>query len=357
MSSHPANSGGSATATPFQKPNRLHTARRRGFTMVEILVVFVVIGILLALTLPAIRNARDVARRTHCLNNLRQLGMAFHAYHGEYRQFPPPYVAVRKQIIPQYIGIPGEVDDPNVHTYGEFLLPWLDQAPLYNRIDFQQPYFAPVDLTSIGLPRYLFDNQSVVSTRLPVFLCPSFRREENPHAYTWTDLGVPIPSRFGGNDYGPSNGVMKESGLMDFVRPQTTPINDGILTNNHPSNGLEDIADGASSTALMWEIAGRPWVWTLGIEQNDVQTGGGGWADILNAENWFAGFSYTGTTGKATCVINCSNQAESGVYSFHTGGVNFLLCDGSARFLGENTSIDIFVNLVTFRGGGVVGDF
>ncbi len=100
----------------------------------------------------------------------------------------------------------------------------------------------------------------------------------------------------------------------------------------------------------MWEIAGRPTVWNSGTMTNS-QTGGGGWTEILNAENWFGGTAPDG------CAINCTNRAETGAYSFHPGGINFLLCDGSSRFLSENTSATIFVRLVTYRGGEAVGEY
>jgi prepilin-type N-terminal cleavage/methylation domain-containing protein/prepilin-type processing-associated H-X9-DG protein len=329
---------------------------RRGFTIIELLVSITVIGILMALLLPAVQMAREASRRAQCLNNLRQIGLAFHNYHGTHGQFPPTYVAVRHQILPQFVGIPGEVDDFNVHTYGEFLLPDLDQVPLYNRINFQQPYFAPIDLTSIGLSRYTADNQSAVATPLAVFLCPSSPRDENPHAFTLTELPMPIPGRYGGNDYGPSNGVKRGTGLMTFADPQAIDVANGILTNNHLHNGLVEATDGAASTALMWEIAGRPAVWNRGKREAASTTGGGGWADFVNAENWFGGSGPAGT-GSGPCAINCTNRAETGVYSFHPGGINFLLCDGSARFLSENTSAQVFVNLVTCHGGVPVGDY
>lgn len=325
--------------------------RPRGFTLIELLVVISVIAVLVALLLPAVQRAREAARRAQCVNNLHQMGMAFHNYHSTYNQFPPVYVAVRKSKIPQPYGIEGTYDDPNIHTYNEFLLPFLDQAALYNRIDFTAPYFSPVDMTPIGLSRYTADNRSVISTSLPVFLCPSAPRTDNSFNSTFSGFQMPITCRFGATDYGPSNGVTRGSSLMNLSLQSTTDIADGVLSNNYPHNGLRDVIDGTSSTALMWEIAARPTVWNRGKRQDGAQTAGGGWAELLNAENWFGGSPGDG------CAINCTNKAETGVYSFHTGGVNFLLCDGSVRFLGENTSLAVFVNLVTYKSGTVVGEF
>jgi len=87
------------------------------------------------------------------------------------------------------------------------------------------------------------------------------------------------------------------------------------------------------------------------------QTGGGGWADVLNAENWFGGSSANGTTVGGPCAINCTNKYGTGVYSFHPLGVNLLLTDGSVQFLSENTEIGVFVSLVTIQGGTYVEPF
>ena len=339
----------------FRTPEQISLCRRNqraaGFTIIELLVSIAIISLLIAMLLPAVQMSREAARRTQCLNNLRQIGLAFHNYHDNFKQFPPVYVAVRNTVLPQSIGIEGTYDDANIHTYGEFLLPYLEQAAIYNRISFEAPYFSPVDLSPIGLPNYTVDNQSVIANPLSVFMCGSSPRPANIFESTWTELPIPVPCRFGATDYGPSSGVIRGSALMNLSLQPTSEIADGIMSNNHLNNGLRDVTDGSSSTALMWEIAGRPALWGRGGAPSGSQTVGGGWADIQNAENWFGG------TAPGGCAINCSNANGTGVYSFHKGGVNFLLCDGSARFLGENTSPAVFVNLVTYKSGTIVGEF
>ena len=125
---------------------------RRAFTIVGALVSIAVIGVLVALLLPAVQSARETARRLQCTNNLKRLGVAFHSYHDAMRQFPPAYVAVYDVILPNWLGIKGAYDDINVHTYGDFLLPFFEQGSIIRGIDFRQPYFAPVDVSSMGLP-------------------------------------------------------------------------------------------------------------------------------------------------------------------------------------------------------------
>lgn len=321
---------------------------RPAFSLVELLVAISCITILLSLLVPAIQSARENARRTTCINNLRQLGISFQVYHDLERQLPPVYLATRKEtgsVLPQFFGTAtGDADDINVHTYAERLLPYLENENIYERIDFSQPLFAPVDLTSIGLPNYTADNQSVMAEPIAVFLCPSTPRAEKVHTDTWDDIGVTIEFKTGANDYGPSSGIGHL--LRPFAAPEEATLPEGVLSNNHPDLSLGDITDGLSNTALMWEIAGRPDLYEYGKDTGG-KTKGGGWADALNAENWFIGYS---TTDGDVCAINCTNAAESGVYSFHPGGVNVLLCDGSVHFLGEKASIKTFVSLVTYQG-------
>jgi prepilin-type N-terminal cleavage/methylation domain-containing protein/prepilin-type processing-associated H-X9-DG protein len=328
---------------------RCHSGQRLAFTMIELLVTIAIIGLLAALLLPAVQAAREAARRTQCQSNLRQLGIAFHNYYDGCRQLPPTYVAAHHTVLPTWLGKPGRFDDANIHTYGEFLLPYLEQSAISKRIDFTQPYFSPADLTSIGLPKYAADNQSVVGVALAVFLCPSAPRGANPYSGTWTEFPIPIPFRAGGNDYGPSNGILKSppGGIWDFASAEAVP--DGVMSDNNMSTKFRDVTDGTTQTALMWEIAGRPDLYQGGKKVGT--TTGGGWTDVGNAENWFHGSSYDGTTLPGPCAINCTNGAQMGVYSFHPGGVHVLLADGSVQFLNENVNVSVFVRLVTLQGG------
>jgi prepilin-type N-terminal cleavage/methylation domain-containing protein len=329
---------------------------RRGFTMIELLVSVGIIGLLVALLLPAVQAARESARRTQCRNNLRQLGLAVHNYSDAFRQLPPAYVAVHHSAIPCFIGIYGQHDDANIHTYGEFLLPYLEQNNVYKQIDFTQPYFAPADLRAIGLPQYSADNQSAVGVALSLFVCPSTpSRTANPFSDKWTELGIPVSFRAGANDFGPSTGIPRASPLLTLAPAQSGgPTAFGVMSNDFPNTKFRDVTDGTTQTALMWEIAGRPDLYVGG--QKTGKTPGGGWADIENAENWFSGSDSRGAQG-GSCAINCTNANGTGVYSFHPGGVHVLLTDGSVNFLSENVDIGIFVCLVTYQGGVPVNAF
>jgi hypothetical protein len=324
-------------------------SRLPAFTTIELLVSIAIIAVLLALILPAVQAAREAARRVSCRNNLHQLGVGFHNYHDAFRQLPPVYVAVHRSVVPRFIGVTGSYDDLNIHTYGEFLLPYLEMAAISRQVDEKQPYFAPADLSIIGLPNYTAANQSAVGVALPIFVCPATPWSPNPYDDTWADLTIPIAFRTGRNDYGPSNGIFGTSELLALAPKQGGALATGVLANDNPSTRFRDVTDGLAQTALMWEIAGRPDLYIAGKKAGKTQ--GGGWSDILNAENWFQGSQPGGAVLNGPCAINCTNAAEAGVFSFHPSGVNVLLTDGAVRFLSDNVDVGIFVGLVTYQGG------
>ena len=131
---------------------------QRGLTLVELLVVIAVIGVLVALLLPAVQAAREAARRTSCLNNLRQMGIATHNHHDAQGAFPPGGVEHRWMINPQTgrrYGAAGRQ-----LAWSVFLLPYLEQEPLFGRLDIKKPFDAP-------------ENAEGAATILSVYVCPS----------------------------------------------------------------------------------------------------------------------------------------------------------------------------------------
>lgn len=338
--------------------------RSRGFTLIELLVVIAIIAVLIALLLPAVQQAREAARRIQCRNNMKQMGLAFHSYHDSYGQFPPGYLFVNGGgNLPMNYGIDGGVDDANLHNYAEFLLPFLEQAAIYNLINFRQPNMAPVDLTSFTLPNYaVSDNQNVLNQVIPTFVCPSASVPQQKVAYT-EFLTIPVNYSTGRSDYSPSCGIWQEL-ILDQVpengKGQSGSYRgEGVLSGKKTRNGVKQITDGTSNTILMYELAGRPGLWRVGRKVSDTSNDkGAGWTHIDHAENWMGGSLFDGTSpGLGTCLVNCTNQSGTGMYSFHSGSVTILLCDGSSRSIGSNLSLKTLVNLVSYRGGGSVGEF
>ena len=144
---------------------QLHARKKSGFTLIELLVVIAIIAILIALLLPAVQQAREAARRSQCKNNLKQLGLALHNYHDVHKQFPPACI---------YTGTGADAGQPNFDssryadgrsdgwgaTWVVLTLPFFDQAPAYNRMDFNQNARASV-------------NEAITSKPMTALLCPS----------------------------------------------------------------------------------------------------------------------------------------------------------------------------------------
>src|SRR3954471_16543891 len=131
------------------------TARRRGFTLIELLVVIAIIAVLAGLLLPAVQKVREAAARTACANNLKQIGLALHHHHDAYRRFPPGRGAPL----------------PVVFSAHAYLLPFLEQEGLKNRIDFSAP---PTTFSVAGGPTYDGSaNFPAATAVVKTFLCPS----------------------------------------------------------------------------------------------------------------------------------------------------------------------------------------
>jgi prepilin-type N-terminal cleavage/methylation domain-containing protein/prepilin-type processing-associated H-X9-DG protein len=328
-------------------------SRKRGFTLIELLVVIAIIAVLIALLLPAVQQAREAARRTQCKNNLKQMGLAFFNYESTVQQYPPAYIFLIGPVISAVTGSSqnSATDDFNIHGYTEFILPYLDQANVYNQINFSQPYGAPQNIGAIipGFPNYTANNEAAIQQAIPAFICPSTSRNANPFVVT-DALGLTNLS--GAMDYSPYGGI--DGALATFVNLGSSP--DGILSDNNISVRVGDVIDGTSNTLLLVELAGRNDLYRQGKLVTVNGTTGGAWADVANYEQWFAGSSFDGTT-TGICMVNCTNAAETGFYSFHTGGVNVLMADGTVRFISQNTNVVTLARLGGYKDGGVVGAF
>lgn len=310
-----------------------------GFTLVELLVVIAIIGILVALLLPAVQSAREAARRTKCMNNLKQIGLSILNYESSHREFPHGRWNINRNDKGKH-DVPDRPVAKSVDQSWQVLaLPYAEEQSIANLYREDLPWFST-------------ENRQVVTHGIELFICPStetaarsdemFRSELKPHA----------------GDYGSTNGVGK--GAWDFVQQQLGPYPGnqgggddhpqvvGVLSkvwHKKPCR-VSQITDGTSSTLMIAEDAGRPTLWTGG-KPGDAQGGqrnvgaGSGWAD-----------PDSGFTVNTQPIVNRHNDAE--IYSFHPGGAHVLFADGHVQLLHESLDTVTGIALVTRAGGEVV---
>ena len=297
---------------------------RRAFTLIELLVVIAIIAILIGLLLPAVQKVREAAGRPKCPNNLKQIGLACHNYHGIHDGFPPGRVI--GPFAP--FNVPADVE----HGSFPFFLPFIEQDNLAGRYRYDVSWFHP-------------DNQPAVTTQLKLAQCPSAA----PNRVVTGGRGLGYGGRAACADYAPIRIVdqtLVNSGLVDKVA-----VYQGSMCTNFMGNIDRDIPDGLSTSILFGEVAGRPDAYVAGRKvpgRDEVL--GGPWAALENGLV-VKGFAFDGTTSPGRCAINCNNQD---VYSFHPGGANILFADGHVRFVSASIDIREFVKMVTRSGGEVV---
>jgi prepilin-type N-terminal cleavage/methylation domain-containing protein/prepilin-type processing-associated H-X9-DG protein len=324
--------------------NRPRQSRPAGFTLIELLVVIAIIAVLIALLLPAVQAAREAARRASCTNNLKQIGLALLNYEQAIGSFPPGYVSSVDRTILNACDLDAEnassVDLGSGWAWGSMILPFMEQQPVYNSINF-------------NLSVAYHQNDTVSLTALTVYICPSDPGPSTIPVYadppdpaqpgTYTDSN--IVDTLSRGDYVGMYGIGElcaNSGANDVANNNGTNdplgIHAGIFYRNSATK-IAAITDGTSNTIAVGErshnLSYVTWVarsiggW-LGV--TPPSEGGSDKFNPSPEECWTQVMGPCGLEDGLRTINNPEAHVED-YWSMHPGGINALFGDGSVHFL------------------------
>ena len=295
------------------------TIKSSGFTLVELLVVIAIIGILVGLLLPAVQSAREAARRMSCQNNLKQMGLALHNYHGVFNSLPPGWA--------DWDGLYSAPVTLRAAQANVAILPFMEQTNVERAYDSRLPWNHA-------------DNLILANMMPTVYVCPS-----SPGG------GDPGPEGFQTSDYA-------------YVRSASDWYahlgSEHAMFEINKFRRFRDVTDGLSNTLMQYESAGRTESYVYG-----VRTAAPAWWDAANRAwtgnfnaSWFypAEFTLDPAGGEPAVnwfvgsrIINTHNWNSP--YSFHPQGILINLGDGSVQFLSESVSVEVINALTSINGG------
>jgi prepilin-type N-terminal cleavage/methylation domain-containing protein/prepilin-type processing-associated H-X9-DG protein len=341
---------------------------KRGFTLIELLVVIAIIAVLIALLLPAVQSAREAARRSQCVNNLKQIGLAMHNYHSAIDRFP---MGKSKGL-------------NNVGSYGGWtdwsavamMLPYMEQNAVYNSINF---YF----LGGYDIAGNI--NSTAYNTKLNGMLCPSDGNagsgigNNNTNSYrgsigTTTDVN----QYYNGNSTG-AFAYLSCYGIRDIIDGTSSTIAFseslvGPATTNPGQRGNAVTGVGGASGGQFYDASGPPnspnntavLAALVACGQANVagtnvtNSTGNRWGWGAMAESLFNTVATPNDKNKFNaCRVGCGGCGpDDGIFSnaqsYHSGGVNVLMCDGSVKFIKDSINMQSWMALGTKANGEVV---
>jgi prepilin-type N-terminal cleavage/methylation domain-containing protein/prepilin-type processing-associated H-X9-DG protein len=356
---------------------------RRGFTLIELLVVIAIIAVLIALLLPAVQAAREAARRAQCTNNLKQIGLAMHNYESSNTSFPPGVEATDfTTATPQTAFVDGD------WSVLARLMPYMEGSTLYTAMNFALPYHSATGANWTG-----------ASAVVGIFICPSASRANPQRDGLDPSEGGANPAGYGYSDYGGTvytdinpTGAQTGYSLATPYRLKAARSN-GLLKMG--KTAIAEVTDGLSNTIAIGEDAGRDEYFLSPYNeynggssatftgptfppctgQGDCRGGGpyGGGSNARRYWRWAEPDVCWGVSGQPNNKYRPMKEtipyqalpgalgtggnnagANDELFSYHSGGVNCLMGDGSVRFLKDTVNVVTLRGLVTATGGEVI---
>ncbi len=324
-----------------------------GFTLIELLVVIAIIAVLIALLLPAVQAAREAARRAQCVNNLKQLGLAMHNYNSSVNTFPIGALGVRSPTFYAAVGDP--TGAKNRRTWAFMVLPYLEKGAMFQAINFSLPFNPPTGAA----------NNTVSETLIPGFSCPSDptvnqidqnNRREGNYVVNWGNSNWAQNMITTSNAYNPFPGnPLMQGNPVPFL---------GAPFSMDKSFGIQNITDGTSNTLLMAEvIIGATKPTNLYEHRGDIYNDDYNCAMFntyttpnSTVGDWVAnGYCrYPYMTNPVCAAAPQAQNSYNAARSYHPGGINALVADGSVKFFKNSVNYVVWRALGSTMGGEVI---
>jgi prepilin-type N-terminal cleavage/methylation domain-containing protein/prepilin-type processing-associated H-X9-DG protein len=319
---------------------------RRAFTLIELLVVIAIIATLIGLLLPAVQKVREAAARTQCLNNLKQMGLAAHGFHDVNQRLPHIAGGTKGH---RHIASSAYTGSTYIHRTPYLdILPYVEQDNINRKYQHALPPTDTTDPDGDGIT-----NATLTSAPLKLFTCPSMPAPALPPRAAWASYAF-------------------SRGNFAYVGPTTldwTADDGAVISALFGNVTMTGITDGTSNTLLAGDMHYTVTGWFYSATSTTPPGSAG--QPRTGSTNWVFGHPGQGNA-EATTTVPMNTRAyvapasdpdywkKSGLYAFrsvHTGGVNFLLCDGSVRFIRDTIPLATYQALGSRAGGEVVGDY